>query len=343
MPVTINGSDGITNASWTTGTRPSNPAAGQMGFNTETEVLEFYNASLDEWRPVTFSKLSATGGTVSDVTIQGIDYRIHEFTSTGTSTFEVVSGSGDVEYLIVGGGGAGGFHGGNSSSHAAGAGGAGGFVTSSTTVSPQSYSVTIGAGGVSRSSDLTAESGEDSSIFGIIALGGGGGARRSTFSSLEKAGDGGSGGGESDDGSGRFGGQGLQPLSVSGGLGNDGAAFMREFGAGRGGGGGGGAGEKAAESKPPNGGDGVESSFTGNIVVYAGGGGGGGTDNTSSGGPTPAGSGGSGGGGNGGEEGNPGSNGTPNTGGGGGGAGAFGGGSGGDGGSGIVLIRYRIG
>ena len=35
MPVTINGSDGITNASWTTGTRPSNFVAGQMGYTDE--------------------------------------------------------------------------------------------------------------------------------------------------------------------------------------------------------------------------------------------------------------------------------------------------------------------
>ena len=45
MPVTINGSDGITNASWTTGTRPSNPVAGQMGYNADISNFEIYNGS----------------------------------------------------------------------------------------------------------------------------------------------------------------------------------------------------------------------------------------------------------------------------------------------------------
>ena len=51
MPVTINGSDGITNASWTTGTRPSNPAAGQMGYNADISNFEIYNGS--DWVNIT--------------------------------------------------------------------------------------------------------------------------------------------------------------------------------------------------------------------------------------------------------------------------------------------------
>ena len=179
MPVTINGSDGITNASWTTGTRPSNPAAGQMGFNTETEVLEFYNASLDEWRPVTFSTLSATGGSVSDIIIGGQTYRVHEFTSTGTSTFEVVDGSGEIECFIVGGGG------GTLSTSTAGnsGGGGGGFTLTQTFIaSPQTYNVIVGDGG-------DGDSGESSSFNGtLVANGGFGGSGGDGF-------DGGSGGG----------------------------------------------------------------------------------------------------------------------------------------------------
>jgi hypothetical protein len=47
-------------------------------------------------------------------------YRIHTFTSSGD--FEITSGEGDVEYLIVGGGGGGG---GSTSANAGGAGGSG--------------------------------------------------------------------------------------------------------------------------------------------------------------------------------------------------------------------------
>ena len=64
-----------------------------------------------------FSPITATGGTVYDITIDGASYRVHEFTS-GTSTFTVSSlGTGlhpfspgnsanSIEYLVVAGGGA---------------------------------------------------------------------------------------------------------------------------------------------------------------------------------------------------------------------------------------------
>ena len=64
----------------------------------------------------------ATGGTVTDITIGGISYRVHTFTATGNHTFTVTNG-GEVEYLIVGGGG------GASGHNSSGGGGAGGFRT----------------------------------------------------------------------------------------------------------------------------------------------------------------------------------------------------------------------
>ena len=51
-----------------------------------------------------FTPVSATGGTTTDVTVGGTDYRIHEFTSDGTFT---VTAGGDVDILLVGGGGSG--------------------------------------------------------------------------------------------------------------------------------------------------------------------------------------------------------------------------------------------
>jgi hypothetical protein len=48
----------------------------------------------------------ATGGTVTEITDGGIDYKVHTFTSSGT--FEVLIGEADVEYLVVAGGGSGG-------------------------------------------------------------------------------------------------------------------------------------------------------------------------------------------------------------------------------------------
>lgn len=45
MPITLNGSNGITFPSWTTATRPSSPSAGQTGYNSTTGSLEVYNGS----------------------------------------------------------------------------------------------------------------------------------------------------------------------------------------------------------------------------------------------------------------------------------------------------------
>lgn len=48
MSLTVDGNRGITNASWTVGTRPGSPTAGQMGYNTDIGQMEFYDGS--NWR-----------------------------------------------------------------------------------------------------------------------------------------------------------------------------------------------------------------------------------------------------------------------------------------------------
>jgi hypothetical protein len=47
----------------------------------------------------------ATGGTVTDIVVDGVPYRVHTFTTSGDL---VVTQGGEVEYLIVAGGGGGG-------------------------------------------------------------------------------------------------------------------------------------------------------------------------------------------------------------------------------------------
>jgi len=54
--------------------------------------------------------IRATGGTVSQISENGISYTVHTFLSSGA--FNVYAGGGDVEYLVVGGGGSGGVNGG---------------------------------------------------------------------------------------------------------------------------------------------------------------------------------------------------------------------------------------
>ena len=334
------GKDAITLPVGTDAERPSNPVTGMIRWNTDTDALEGYDGV--EWAPISSVPISATGGTVSDVTIGGVDYRIHAFTSTGTSTFEVVSlgtTTGEVDVLVVAGGGGGGGHT-NSTSTRGGGGGAGGVAFGTITFPAGSYTVTVGAGGTTRNT------GNNSSIDGILAKGGGFGAYRdpdnTVFSGTDRSG--GSGGGGSYYGSNEEG-FATQP---------DTNANVDDFGfnGGRGwdlsqsspypGSGGGGASEKgealSSGSRGGNAGDGIDYSTEfgtdfGESGYFAGGGGGGGE--------TTSGQGGLGGGGNGGTGSNGGQNGTPNTGGGGGGAGRDSS-QGGTGGSGIVLIRYRI-
>jgi hypothetical protein len=79
---------------------------------------------------------------VSDISIDGRDYRVHTFTSPGESTFEVeaIGTNPEAEYLLVGGGGGGGMDMG-------GGGGGGGVVSGKLTLEPGTYSVQVAFGG----------------------------------------------------------------------------------------------------------------------------------------------------------------------------------------------------
>ena len=258
------------------------------------------------------------------------EYKVHTF--TGTSTF-AVTGSGDVEYLVIAGGGA-------SGNGAGGGGGAGGFRTnvsgatsgggssaeSAYGVTAQNYTITVGAGGTGNSTSNCGNSGANSSIVpasgtSIISLGGagaGGGNAPATLLS------GGSGGGSGD-------------VPRTGGLGTAGQGYNGGTTASQtppypasGGGGAGGVGGGAPSSS--DGGLGLASSIqTGSPIFYAGGGGGSNSGVGHSGG------------GNGTAYPNDGNDATANSGSGGGGAGGStgSGATNGYGGSGIVIIRYK--
>ena len=51
MSLILDGTNGITNASWTTAGRPASPATGQMGYNTTYGGYEVYNGSA--WDTIT--------------------------------------------------------------------------------------------------------------------------------------------------------------------------------------------------------------------------------------------------------------------------------------------------
>jgi hypothetical protein len=322
---TLAGTDSLDIAKGSTAQRPALPLAGMIRYNTTLNEAEYYDGA--NWRFITDSNPEATGGTVVDTTINGIDYRIHLFTTTGNSTFTVSKG-GEIEYLIVAGGGGG-------SNRHKGGGGAGGVIQGATTVTPQAYTITVGAGGNGVAQTVlpttgSGTNGSNSTAFGLTAIGGG----------IDGA-IGGSGGGG---GAGGAGAAGTTDQGNSGGSGSyTSGGFINETSyCGGGGGGAGSIGTNALSVTPcvsGNGGQGISSEIMGTVKFYAGGGGGGGATGSR------GGLGGLGGGGEGGPFGVKleGGNGHANT-GSGGGSGAFAGGTNyasGAGGSGIVIVRYR--
>jgi len=343
--VTITSTGALTIPRGTTAQRPTNPLAGMMRYNNDEGYIETYEPILSMWISISsFVGVLATGGTVTEIIESGIQYRVHSFTSAGTSSFQVLRG-GSVEYVVIAGGGGGGSGvysggggaGGYRSSVNAGLSGGGTSAESAPTLTIQSYTVTVGAGGAGGTTNSTdtgynrGSQGNNSSIVGtdisiISTGGGGGGAYGNAANAQNNGGNGGCGGaGAGHDSVVRAGGLGTSNQGLNGGNGQAGSPYR--------GGGGGGAGQVGATGNTSgNGGNGIASSITG-VSTFRSGGGGAGQNGSA------VGSGGSGGGGNGQQAG------TANTGGGG------GGGDGGTnsaknsfaGGSGIVMIRYRTG
>ena len=126
--------------------------------------------------------VAATGGTVT--TANG--YKIHTFTSVGSTNFVVTSG-GSVQVLLVSGGGAGG-------GNVGGGGGAGGAVFNSAfSLSAGTYSVTVGNGGAIDSGTNQGQNGGSSSFSNITVVGGGAGGVYGGYAGLAGACGGGAG------------------------------------------------------------------------------------------------------------------------------------------------------
>jgi hypothetical protein len=295
-----------------------------------SQILQNYNAQRSRFET---NQAFANGGTISTVVENGIRYRVHTFTSSGTLT---VLNAGKMEVLSVAGGGGGG-------AYAAGAGaGAGGLIYNTDySVTTGNKTVTVGAGGAGQDYTVTNPSNGSNSVMDSLTSVGGGYGGQGWGGNV--GGNGGSGGG----GAGYDGTQGT--YTTAGGTGTVGQGHNGGIGRGisgnRGaGGGGGGAGAPGGDSttnSSGDGGNGKQISINGTATYYAGGGGGG-DYGSANGGQGGLGGGGNVSGGNG--SGVPGGNGGTNTGGGGGGSRSATSDSwdGGNGGSGIVIVRYRI-
>ena len=52
MALTLDGTAGLTLPTWTTAGRPSNPTAGQFGYNSTLGYIEWYSTSASLWLPI---------------------------------------------------------------------------------------------------------------------------------------------------------------------------------------------------------------------------------------------------------------------------------------------------
>ena len=297
--------------------------------------------------------LQASGGTKST---PGNGYVYHVFTSPATSpaphSFEITSGTGDVNLLVVGGGGGGG---GKYGGSAGGGGGGAGAVHDRLLpdLGPGTYPITVGAGGLGNTypSSSPGDPGDDTvwnapgtGTPALTAAGGGAGGGGSAPDHLGR--NGGSGGGNAytdPGGNGASTGTGDtypgsgSTISPANGWGSNGGTADTTN---RDAGGGGGAGANGENAPPVTADGGVGIEISGVLpshgeTKYFGGGGGAGRYPSGDG---PGGTGGTGGGGNGGGTTDV-ESGTASTGGGGGGM-QSGGTTQSRGGSGVVIIRY---
>lgn len=189
-------------------------------------------------------RITATGGnSVSDITVNGKNYRVHRFNSNGTFSVSDAGVGADVklDVIIVAGGGSGGVDNG-------GGGGGGGLIDTQITPTVTNYSLTIGDGGPLRAgaeNDGPGRGGLNSTGFGLTALGGGAGSGWANTSAPSQGGyNGGSGGGQGT-ASNTSGGTGstnpvgiglaTQPGSASGGFGNNGGSAVNSYAGGGGG------------------------------------------------------------------------------------------------------------
>jgi hypothetical protein len=146
----------------------SYPAGGAVTIASNTKDY-FYVESAPDANNFTLTYtigIQATGGTTSEISQNGFTYKVHSFTTVGSSQNFVVSSPGTIEYLVVaGGGGAQGRHSG---------GGGGGQVTynASYAIAAGTYPVTVGAGGAGVYGSTLGTNGGDS-FFIENAIGGG--------------------------------------------------------------------------------------------------------------------------------------------------------------------------
>ena len=93
--------------------------------------------------------IQAVGGTVTEIVVGNLMYKVHSFTQVGINTFTISSviANPSFQYLIVAGGGNGGHSDGSVQAQRMSGGGAGGVVMGTATFEVGSKTISVGAGG----------------------------------------------------------------------------------------------------------------------------------------------------------------------------------------------------
>lgn len=127
----------------TTGQRPASPQLNYLRYNTTVGGIERYNGTA--WVDFQFEPVAATGGTVTDVTRDGVTYRRHVFSYTGaTQTFTITNQGSTGEIIVKVWGAAGG----GGPSYFSTQGGPGGFGSATVNIKNiSSLNVVVGQGG----------------------------------------------------------------------------------------------------------------------------------------------------------------------------------------------------
>ena len=149
-----------------------------------------YGRQSGAWAEIVEPAPTVTGGAVTQVSIDGVTYNVHTFTSSGDLV--ITNAPATLEYLVIGGGGGTGASGyTDNGGDCAGGGGAGGYrcsvvgetsganspAESKLTLSIGTYPITVGAGGPGAyySNDPGANGGNSSISTNVVSIGGGGG------------------------------------------------------------------------------------------------------------------------------------------------------------------------
>ena len=176
-----------TNPAGGVGTVYLNTTSGEMFCLTDATAGSNVWVNVGEGAGNILPPMTATGGTESTYTSGSVDYKVHTFTSSGT--FAVSGSTATVDYLVVAGGA------GASSYHMCGGGGAGGMRSAvGFSVPVNSYTITVGAGGVGGVFPASGSDGVSSIFSSITSTGGGGGSSNASAGRSGGSGGGGTGG-----------------------------------------------------------------------------------------------------------------------------------------------------